>query len=499
MPPNKDETSDAPPINDRTNTIVDNADVIESVEEINAALADCSMSSVTSFLDRDEVDRLVHEAPQSRAADNDQQGFDDGLRNMSISSEVPTAGAADHQRGEDMPIPSAPLMQERIDSPVIGDGQHDPVLSQQRQRRPYDDVAGAGPALDPVPFPLPQYDSARRVERVLCYDESTGDHFFATNVLIRVDIDDRSLRNVDRAYWKIPQKANTETRMGHLEHCHVLKRMTEADDDVVFVLSEELVAIKVNYGERMQAIANQPPSSSENPLVEAAALRMVGTTHPHVIGSIQTLYDGDNLFFVLPYCDGGDLHDLVVDYQRNTGARFGLPESQARRWFRDLLKGVEHLHSLGLCHRDLSPENVIIKTGNGAVIDLGMCLRVPRFEEDGIVTRRLMNPQGRLGKLPYMSPDIYRNADAFDGYAIDMWCCGTILFFLITGTKYEHPYDPVFNAMTSDMAGLLPHWGIHVSPEAADLMQRLITIDPRHRLTLDEALTHPWVQQTDQT
>ena len=52
--------------------------------------------------------------------------------------------------------------------------------------------------------------------------------------------------------------------------------------------------------------------------------------------------------------------------------------------------------------------------------------------------------------------------------------------------------------MTSDMAGLLPHWGIHLSPEAVDLLQRLITIDPRHRLTLDEALAHPWLQEDPQ-
>ena len=245
----------------------------------------------------------------------------------------------------------------------------------------------------------------------------------------------------------MPQKANNETRMGHLETCHVLKRMTKADDDVVFVLSEEVVAVKVNYSERMQAIANHPPSSCENPLVEAAALRMVGTTHPHVLGSIETLYDGGNLYVVLPYCEGGDLHDLVVDYQERTGTRFGLPESQARRWFRDLLQGVKRLHSLGLCHRDLSPENVIIKSGNGAVIDLGMCLRVPHFADEGVVTRRLINPQGRLGKLPYMSPEIYRNVDAFDGYAVDMWGCGTILFYLLTGTKIRAATIPILSSM----------------------------------------------------
>ena len=95
-----------------------------------------------------------------------------------------------------------------------------------------------------------------------------------------------------------------------------------------------------------------------------------------------------------------------------------------------------------------------------------------------------------------MSPEIYRNLRGFDGYAVDMWTAGTILFFLLTGTKYERPYDPVFNAMTQNLAGLLVHWGLDLSREAVDLISGLITIDPKDRMTLEEAIVHPWLHKS---
>lgn len=313
--------------------------------------------------------------------------------------------------------------------------------------------------------------------------------------------------------------------MGHLEKCHVLKRMekggrnndsmddgssdsdsdSDDDGDVVFVLTDECVALKVNYTDRMQRLAETSPHSGENPLVEIAALQRIGTDNPHVLGCIEALYDGHTLSVVLPLCNGGDLHDLVVEHQIRTGTSYGLPEEEAKTWFRQLLLGLSHLHNdLHICHRDLSPENLILKDGTALIIDMGMCMQIPFVEEERTNStnhtprkrrRRLLLPQGVVGKLPYMSPETYRNAEPFDGFAIDMWTAGTTLFFLLSGAKYEHPFDPIFEAMTRDLAGLLPHWSIdYLSPQCIDLMQRLITIDPRHRLTLEEALDHPWLR-----
>ena len=72
----------------------------------------------------------------------------------------------------------------------------------------------------------------------------------------------------------------------------------------------------------------------------------------------------------MPYCDGGELFDYVSD----TGA---LEEEVARNLFLQLLTGLEYLQQMGICHRDMSLENLLITGGNQCVIiDLGMCLRV---------------------------------------------------------------------------------------------------------------------------
>jgi serine/threonine protein kinase len=71
------------------------------------------------------------------------------------------------------------------------------------------------------------------------------------------------------------------------------------------------------------------------------------------------------------------------------------------------------------------------------IIDMGMCLRVPYNDQSkpsavidvtrGSV-RRLMKPQGVCGKHNYMSPEIFANTDSFDGFAIDLWAAGVILY-----------------------------------------------------------------------
>lgn len=91
----------------------------------------------------------------------------------------------------------------------------------------------------------------------------------------------------------------------------------------------------------------------------------------------------------------------------------------------------------GVCHRDLSLENVLVDGDRCMIIDMGMCLRVPYNDHNkpsavadvtrGTV-RRLMKPQGVCGKHNYMSPEIFANTDSFDGFAIDLWAAGVILY-----------------------------------------------------------------------
>jgi Protein kinase domain len=307
----------------------------------------------------------------------------------------------------------------------------------------------------------------------------------------------------------------------------------EEDEEIVFEWTEQQVAVKVNYMDRMDRLRDQ---HAENPLQEIAAMQLLGSNPIHVLGAMDVLFDGQNLNVVMRYCNSGDLFQLLQDRQNSmlesTATQMlveptlppppGLSEGETRYWFRQVMKGVQYLHACGICHRDLSPENIMIDRDEGLIIDMGMCLRVPYIDPKNIngrtdivqaksglgttcnsttITRCLINPQGACGKLPYMCPEILVSRHPFDGEAADVWTCGTILFCMITGNRsYQRPHisDPQFYWMTQGLRQLLSDWNVMVSEEGIALLQGMLEIDPRKRFTLEEVCHHVWFQYPDE-
>jgi serine/threonine protein kinase len=414
-----------------------------------------------------------------------------------------------------------------------------PNLAEQATR-PLD-FLGAVPS-DPIPFPQARYDFGKRAD-VLCYNADTDSHEVVKNVLFRdysrsslsAD-DDAADCRVKEAYYRVPFKAPIKTIMGHVEICIVLERCLRNpnstdndsyeddeescgdDDDIVFQWTQRRVAVKVNYCDRMERLKNR---HAEDPLKEIAAMQLIGDKHPNVLGCQQVLFDGKNLNIVMRYCEGGDLFQLLQESQASPAQaqQVGLSEGEARYWFRQIIAGLNHIHSVGICHRDLSPENVMIDDESSLIIDMGMCLRIPycakadpnrvmdinqahdlatRFSTP--VQRCFFKPQGACGKLPYMCPEIYKNRTAFDGAAADVWTAGTILFCMVTGNRsYQRPHssDPQFYWMSRGLPQLISDWGVVLSPEGMHLLQNMLQVDPRLRLSLEEVVHHPWFALPD--
>ena len=95
---------------------------------------------------------------------------------------------------------------------------------------------------------------------------------------------------------------------------------------------------------------------AEDPMKEIAAMQLIGTFHPNVLGCIDALYDGQNLNVIMPYCNSGDLFQLLQDIQESNAtipnSPPGLSEGQCRYWFRQIIKGIQYLHTeSGVCHR----------------------------------------------------------------------------------------------------------------------------------------------------
>jgi serine/threonine protein kinase len=140
------------------------------------------------------------------------------------------------------------------------------------------------------------------------------------------------------------------------------------------------------------------------------------------------------------------------------------------------------------------------------IIDLGMALRVPYCDPcnpDGVTDvsegteRLLIQAQGQGGKLMYLAPEIIARDAAFDGFAVDLWAAGVVLFVTLVGLapfKWAHESDRRYAKIAKgQLKHLLHSLKIMLSDEACDLLQNMFWRDPRKRLTLAQVMEHPWV------
>merc|ERR1719253_1464100 len=111
--------------------------------------------------------------------------------------------------------------------------------------------------------------------------------------------------------------------------------------------------------------------------------------------------------------------------------------------------------------------------------------------------RYLMKPQGTCGKWHYMTSEIMRNKEPFDGHAVDMWAVGVIMFLMLTGfPPWERACrtDERFKYMSAGyLVQMLSEWEIGLTSDAMDLLQRMLFLDPKDRLSLEQVRAHPWM------
>jgi len=382
-------------------------------------------------------------------------------------------------------------------------------------------VRASGDAVRPLDFPAPLVVRGVRVNALVVHPE-TGTRQVSSGVIHREDLSGNTkglaIKPSDiLAYW--PQRRLQDAIYGSVWACLVLKRHygVAADDaaraagvepgapnaPIVWEITGRHVAIKMVEWAR---VVHMRGRLLEDPVKEVAAMQLLGSAHPHVLGSTEVLQDSDFIYSVMPYCKGGDLFGVVVQYAEESGGDIGMPEPVARFWFRQILWGLHHLQSLGVCHRDLSLENILVDEDTCKIIDMGMCLRVPYCDPEnrGITDvsranhlRRLMKPQGVCGKHNYMSPEVFASIENFDGFAIDLWAAGVILYIMLTGFP---PYDQAsitdqrFELIVNGrLEEQLRNWSIFLSREACDLMQKMLKLKPQDRLTLAQVFAHPWV------
>ncbi|GAM23745.1 hypothetical protein SAMD00019534_069200 [Acytostelium subglobosum LB1] len=196
--------------------------------------------------------------------------------------------------------------------------------------------------------------------------------------------------------------------------------------------------------------------------------------HPFIVKLYYTFQDDTNLFIMLEYCENGDLLELLRE-----AVCFPLPIVQF--YAAEVLVAVEYLHSRGIVHRDLKPENVLLSTNyHIRLCDFG--------------TAKQLGPDPHslsasfCGTAEYVCPELLVDKKA--GRQADIWSYGCLLFQLITGKlpfKGLSDYYTFQLIMSREMV-----FPPDFDPDAQDLIDRLLTLDPFRRPTIEEIKSHPF-------
>uniref|UniRef100_A0A3B3XZK6 calcium/calmodulin-dependent protein kinase n=1 Tax=Poecilia mexicana TaxID=48701 RepID=A0A3B3XZK6_9TELE len=188
-----------------------------------------------------------------------------------------------------------------------------------------------------------------------------------------------------------------------------------------------------------------------------------------------------NIDYGVSRVTGGELFEDIV-------AREYYSEADASHCIQQILEAVLHCHQMGVVHRDLKPENLLLASkSKGAAVklaDFGLAIEVEGDQQAWF---------GFAGTPGYLSPEVLRK-DPY-GKAVDLWACGVILYILLVGyppfwDEDQHRLYQQIKAGAYDFPS--PEWDT-VTPEAKDLINKMLTINPAKRITAAEALKHPWI------
>ncbi len=192
----------------------------------------------------------------------------------------------------------------------------------------------------------------------------------------------------------------------------------------------------------------------------------------------------DSCYLVMELCIGGELFDRIVQKQHYS-------EKEARDVIKIILSAVSYCHARGIVHRDLKPENLLMTSKSDdtslKVADFGFAARVSPE----------MLLKNQCGTPGYVAPEILCN----QAYAapVDMWSLGVICYILLGGYP-PFPSSANQKAIQKIKKGdIMFHpqfWG-HVSEPAKMFIKAMLTIEPKKRITADQALDHPWMTIED--
>ncbi|PHH88486.1 hypothetical protein CDD83_7468 [Cordyceps sp. RAO-2017] len=194
--------------------------------------------------------------------------------------------------------------------------------------------------------------------------------------------------------------------------------------------------------------------------------------HPHIIKLYTVIKTHTEIIMVLEYA-GGELFDHIVQHGR-------MNESEARRFFQQMLCAVEYCHRHKIVHRDLKPENLLLDDHlNVKIADFGLS----NIMTDGNFLKT------SCGSPNYAAPEVI-GGKLYAGPEVDVWSCGVILYVLLVGRlPFDDEHIPSLFAKIARGTYSIPPW---MPTGAANLIKKMLVVNPVQRATIEEIRQDAW-------
>ncbi|CAN8066351.1 unnamed protein product [Agarophyton chilense] len=204
---------------------------------------------------------------------------------------------------------------------------------------------------------------------------------------------------------------------------------------------------------------------------------LMAAEHKNIVALLEVLESGNNLHIVMELCGGGSMVDIVRLYPEER-----MPEETARFFIRQVFEALSYCHSIGICHRDVRLDNLMLdNAGNMKITDFGHSgMYTPGWD---------MFSSALVGSVYNLSPEQIMG-QVYSGERIDIWSAGVAVYCLLVGRPPF--YEPEVNALLERVLACdfdIPEF---VSPSAADFIRCMIRAVPAERIPLHQMLHHPW-------
>ncbi|KAL8462702.1 hypothetical protein ACS0TY_032841 [Phlomoides rotata] len=201
---------------------------------------------------------------------------------------------------------------------------------------------------------------------------------------------------------------------------------------------------------------------------------------PNIVEFKGAYEDRVAVHLVMELCRGGELFDSII-------AQGHYSERAAADLSRQIVNVVHHCHFMGVMHRDLKPENFLLSSKDDKAMLKATDFGLSVFIEEGKIYRDI------VGSAYYVAPEVLRRSY---GKEIDVWSAGVILYILLSGVPpfWAETEKGIFDAILNEEVDFDSQPWPSISNSAKDLVQKMLTKDPKKRITSSQILEHPWIK-----